>query len=62
MAGKKVLELGTWEFGEVASNTNLEGPILKVKLPRWKSDGFILHLEVEGHPEFSSDYTFLLSD
>lgn len=62
MAGKKVLDLGSWEFGEVPSNTNLEGPVLKVKLPRWKSDGFILHLEVEGHPEYSSSYTFLLSD
>jgi beta-mannosidase len=62
MSGKSVLELGSWEFGEVASNTNLEGPVLKVKLPRWKSDGFILHLEVEGKPELSSEYTFLLSD
>lgn len=62
MAGKKVLELSSWEFDEVPANTNLEGPVLKVRLPSWKSDGFILHLEVEGHPELSSSYTFLLSD
>jgi beta-mannosidase len=62
MAGKKVLELGSWEYGRVPSNTNLEGPTLKMKLPRWSSDGFILHLEVVGHPEYNSEYTFLLSD
>jgi beta-mannosidase len=62
MAGKKVLELDSWVFGNVESNSNLEGPVLKLKLPRWQSDGFILHLEVLGHPEYSSDYTFLLSD
>ncbi|MCK4991443.1 MAG: hypothetical protein KAS29_13185, partial [Bacteroidales bacterium] len=62
MAGKRTLDLGTWEFGSAESNTNLEGPVLKAILPRWKSDGFILHLEVPGHPEYSSEYTFLLSD
>jgi beta-mannosidase len=62
MSGKKVLELSSWEYGAVPPNTNLEGPVLKVKLPRWISGGFILHLEVEGHPEYNSDYTFLLSD
>jgi beta-mannosidase len=62
MAGKKVLELDSWVFGNVESNSNLEGPVVKVELPRWQSDGFTLHLEVLGHPEYSSEYTFLLSD
>ncbi len=62
MAGKKIMDLGSWEFGTIESNTNLEGPVLKAVLPRWASDGFILHLEVQGHPEYTSDYTFLLSD
>ena len=62
MAGKKVLDLGSWEFGRVESNSNLEGPVLKAILPRWKSDGFILHLEVLGHPEYRSEYMFLFSD
>jgi len=62
LAGKNVMELGSWEFGNIEANTNLEGPVLKAVLPRWKSDGFILHLEVEGFPEYSSEYTFLLSD
>ncbi len=62
MAGKKVLELDSWVFGNVESNSNLEGPVLKVELPHWQSDGFTLHLEVLGHPEYTSEYTFLLSD
>jgi len=62
MAGKKVLELDSWVFGTVGSNSNLEGPVLKAVLPNWKSAGFTLHVEVLGHPEYSSDYTFLLSD
>ena len=62
MAGNKIMELGSWEFGIVKANTNLEGPVLKTVLPRWASGGFILHLEVVGHPEYSSEYTFLLSD
>lgn len=62
MSGKKVLELGRWEFDGLVANSNLEGPVFKAKLPRWRSDGFILHLEVEGHPEYNSEYTFLLSD
>jgi len=62
IAGKKEMELGSWEYGQLEPNGNLEGPVLKVRLPRWRSDTFILHLEVEGHPEYNSDYTFLLSD
>jgi beta-mannosidase len=62
VAGKKKMELGTWEFGALKANTNMEGPVLKAQLPRWKADRFTLHLEVEGHPEYNSDYTFLLSD
>ncbi|MDF1575593.1 MAG: glycoside hydrolase family 2 TIM barrel-domain containing protein [Bacteroidales bacterium] len=62
MSGNKLKELGTWEFGKVSANSNLEGPVLKKLLPRWRSDGFILLLEVEGHPEYSSSYSFILSD
>jgi beta-mannosidase len=62
LAGKKALDLGSWEFGTAEANTNLEGPVLKTILPYWKSDGFILHVEVVGHPEYSSEYTFIFSD
>jgi hypothetical protein len=60
-AGSQRMEIGTWNFGVVGANTNMEGPLLKAVLPRWKTDRFILHLEVEGHPEYNSSYTFLLS-
>jgi beta-mannosidase len=62
MSGKKVIELGSWEFEKLEPNTNLEGPVLKRLLPQWRSDGFTLYLEVVGHPEYNSSYTFLLSD
>ncbi len=62
VSGKKYLELGSWEFGGAAPNTNLEGPVLKAELPPWKTGGFTLLLEVEGHPDYSSQYTFLLAD
>ena len=58
---EKKMELGTWVFGTLEANTNMEGPVLNARLPRWNADRFTLHLEVEGHPEYNSDYTFLLS-
>ncbi len=61
-SGKKVKDLGTWEFGRVEANTNLEGPVLKKLLPRWDANGFVLLLEVEGHPEYNSSYSFVLSE
>ncbi len=62
LAGKKAHDLGSWEFGTVEANSNQEGPVLKTILPNWKSDGFTLHLEVAGHPEYSSEYSFILSE
>ena len=38
-----------------------EGPVVKGILPHWKTDRFTLELEVEGHPEYNSTYTFLYS-
>jgi beta-mannosidase len=62
MSGKKVIELGEWEFKKAGSNRNVEGPVLKTILPHWETDGFTLYLDVIGHPEYNSSYTFLLSD
>jgi len=62
VAGEKVLELGSWAFEAAKANTNLEGPELNMVLPPWKADSFTLHLEVTGHPEYSSRYSFLLSE
>jgi beta-mannosidase len=61
VAGKQRMEIGTWKFEAVDANANLEGPLLKAIIPRWKTDRFTLQLEVTGHPEYNSSYTFLLS-
>lgn len=61
-SGRKYLELGQWKFGGAKANANLEGPVVKTELPQWKTDRFTLLLEVEGHPEYNSSYTFLITD
>ena len=49
-----------WESPVAASNTNVEGPTIRFRLPRWENtDRFEVVLEVEGHPEYSSSYTLL---
>lgn len=59
ISGNRTMDLGTWEFESAGPNTNIQGPDVGGILPPWDEDRFILHLEVEGHPEFSSDYHFL---
>ena len=62
ISGRKHLELGNWEFGGADPNTNLEGPVVRAQLPSWKTGRFTLLLQVEGHPEYNSEYTFLLTE
>ncbi len=62
LSGNKRLELGSWEFEGAGPNSNLMGPMMKVELPSWKTSGFTLLLEVVGHSEYNSSYTFLLTD
>ncbi len=50
-----------WDFDNLQPNANLRGPTIHYKLPAWETDRFKLVLEVEGHPEFNSDYTLLYS-
>jgi beta-mannosidase len=57
--GGEVFTLGSWQFPGCGPNMNLEGPELSLVLPRMEGDRFTLELEVEGHPEYSSFYTFL---
>jgi beta-mannosidase len=59
VAGEKELPLGTWEFEGAGPNSNLQGPDVSGILPGWKTDRFHLVLEVKGHPEHNSSYTFL---
>ena len=51
----------SWNFDELQPNTNQRGPSIHYKLPAWETERFKLVLEVEGYPEFNSDYTFLYS-
>jgi len=53
------LKLLNWEYDALSANTNLAGPTERCKLPFINSNSFKLILEVEGHPEYSSEYTFL---
>jgi len=52
------LKLLNWEYDALPANTNLAGPTVRCKLPVINSNSFKLVLEVEGHPEYSSEYTF----
>ena len=49
-----------WESPVSRSNTNVAGPTVRFRLPRWdNTDRFDVVLDVEGHPEYSSTYTLL---
>jgi len=55
--GTSEMTLLNWEFNAVKANTNQSGPTVRCKLPAWKTDRFKVILEVEGHPEYKSEYT-----
>lgn len=55
-AGQEIVLL-TWEYNPLKANLNQAGPTVRYKLPAWKNDRFKVILEVEGHPEFNSEYT-----
>ena len=57
-SGKEVLQVISWDFGPMAANTNQAGPTFRIPLPAWPADRFKILLEVEGHPEYNSEYTF----
>ena len=57
VAGTSELVLLNWEFSTMKSNVNQAGPTVRCKLPAWKTDRFKVVLEVEGHPEYNSEYT-----
>jgi len=59
VADKEERILLTWEFDALNENTNLAGPTVRCILPNWQTDRFKLVLEVEGHPEYNSEYTLL---
>mgnify|MGYP006282431713 FL=1 len=61
---KVVLEVGdsgetvlTWEFSGAGSAANLRGPVVRCRLPEGSgTDFFTLRLEVEGRPDWTSEY------
>jgi beta-mannosidase len=56
---ESTIELLSWNPPAVQYNTNVAGPTGHFKLPHLKSDRFKLRIEVEGHPEYDSEYTLL---
>lgn len=58
--GRKT-QLLTWTTGAVAANANLRGPRAQFLLHEFAGPLFVLHLEVEWHPEWNSTYTLLKS-
>jgi beta-mannosidase len=46
-----------WEYTAMSANINQSGPTVRYKLPVFNSDRFMILLEVEGHPEYNSQYT-----
>jgi len=51
------INLLNWEFNKMEANINQSGPTVRFQLPSWKTDRIKLILEVEGHPEYNSEYT-----
>ncbi len=59
ISGEEKIEILTWDVPLLSENTNLAGPTLRCKLPRWKAPMFTLSLESEEHPEYNSSYQFV---
>lgn len=57
--GNGELELLNWDHRDLNPNENLAGPTARGILPKWNTDRFRLVLEVDGHPEYNSEYTLL---
>ncbi len=58
-SGNKTVELGKWDFEKNGPNKNIEGPFIEVDLPNFDFQKMTLILEVEGHPEWNSEYDLL---
>ena len=57
VAGTSELVVLTWDYNPMKANVNQAGPTVRCKLPAWSTDRFKVMLEVEGHPEYNSEYT-----
>lgn len=59
VSNNEVVDLLTWDHQGTASNRNLAGPTARGVLPHWNTDRFKLILEIDGHPEYNSEYLLL---
>ena len=57
VAGSSEMIVLNWDYLDMKANTNQTGPTVRCKLPAWATDRFKVILEVEGHPEYNSEYT-----
>jgi beta-mannosidase len=57
VAGTSEMTLLEWQYNPMNANVNQAGPTVRCKLPAWSTDRFKVVLEVEGHPEYNSEYT-----
>ena len=53
------VEVMKWDTPALPANENVAGPIVRFRLPNWQHGMFKLLLEVEGKPEYNSEYTLL---
>lgn len=58
-SGDDKKEIGSWDFNSVSPNENLEGPVVETVLPEYQPGKLTLLLEVEGRPEWNSEYDLL---
>jgi beta-mannosidase len=61
LAGDEETVILVWDFPEIPANRNLKGPTARFLLSQeWKSEMIDLILEVDGKPEYRSEYSLLL--
>jgi hypothetical protein len=58
-SGNEKMEIGKWEFSSASPNEHLEGPVVKTIIPEFPPGKMTLILEVEGRPEWNSEYDLL---
>ena len=54
-------ELTSWDCPGADGFKNVQGPLVKAKIPGMKSNIFSIHIRVEGKPEYNSSYILLFA-
>jgi beta-mannosidase len=58
-AGSEETIILKWQSFSGEANVNIEGPTARFKLPKWNINSFKVLVEVEGKPEYNSEYTLM---